>query len=118
MERKIYKGDLYYAQLDGTIGSEQSGRRPVVIVQNDIGNKYSPTVIIVPLTKRIEWKSRQPTHYYLKPFGNIKYDSMILTEQIRVIDKRRLREYLGRLSLMQIKELDKNILIALGINEK
>ena len=68
----ISRGDLFYANLDGTVGSEQSGTRPVIIVQNNIGNKYSPTVIVIPLTKNVSMKLNQPTHYLLNPFGNLK----------------------------------------------
>lgn len=117
MRRKINKGDIYYAKLDGGIGSEESGARPVIVVQNDIGNKYSPTVIIIPLTGKVEMEIKQPTHYYLKPCGRMKYQSIVLTEQIRVIDKRRLRKYWGRLNSKQISELDSHILIALGISK-
>ena len=93
MERDIYKGDIYYAKLDGnTIGSEQNGIRPVLVVQNNIGNRYSTTVIIVPLTKKSEVKLNQPTHYLLKENGNIKYDSIILKEQVISIVKKSLTE--------------------------
>lgn len=115
MERKIKKGDIYYANLSGTVGSEQSGTRPVLIVQNDIGNKYSTTVIIVPLTKKIRRKINQPTHYWIRLFGKIKFDSIILAEQIRVIDKRRLREQIGFLDYKTMQEIDKKIKIALDI---
>lgn len=91
MELKISKGDVFYAELDGAIGSEQKGNRPVIIVQNDIGNKYSPTTIIVPLTKKINNKTRIPTHLNLKSSNYIKYDSTILAEQIRTIDKSRIK---------------------------
>ena len=74
MEREIYRGEIYYARLYETVGSEQSGVRPVVIVQNNTGNRYSKTVIIVPLTKKIETNEIQPTHVIVKAFGNIKYD--------------------------------------------
>lgn len=116
MKQKISKGEIYYANLNGTIGSEQSGARPVIVAQNDIGNKHSPTVIIVPLTGKIENEIAQPTHYSLKPFGKLKYESIVLAEQIRAIDKRRLRNYWGKLSSKQIEKLDKCLSIALGIN--
>lgn len=116
VERDIYKGDIYYARLDGdTIGSEQNGIRPVLVVQNNIGNRYSTTVIIVPLTKRNEVKLNQPTHYLLKENGNIKYDSIILTEQVRAIDKKRLTEKIDYLKYDIMQEIDKMLMIALGI---
>lgn len=117
MEERIYKGDIFYANLDGTIGSEQSGTRPVIVVQNDIGNKFSTTVIIVPLTKKLRFKINQPTHYWLRPFGNIKYDSIVLTEQIRVIDKRRLKQKIGIISKEIMQEIDEKMMIALGIEK-
>ena len=117
MERKINRGDIFYANLDGIIGSEQSGIRPVIIVQNNIGNKYSPTTIIVPLTKKVKTRMYQPTHCLLYPFGNIKYDSIVLTEQIRVIDKSRLKEKIGNINNKNMKEIDNKILIALGLEK-
>lgn len=116
--RRINKGDIYYASLDGGVGSEENGARPVIVVQNDVGNEHSATVIIVPLTGRVEMEINQPTHYCLEPCGRMKYESIVLTEQIRVIDKKRLREYWGQLNSRQIEELHAYILIALGINKK
>ena len=117
MERKITRGDIFYANLDGTIGSEQSGIRPVIVVQNDVGNKYSPTTIIVPLTKKVRLKINQPTHFWINPFGNIRFDSIVLTEQIRVIDKSRLKEKIGVMNDKAMQEIDNKILIALGLKQ-
>ena len=117
MERKINRGDIFYAGLDGTVGSEQSGIRPVIVVQNDVGNKYSPTTIVVPLTKKIRLKINQPTHLWINPFGNIRYDSIVLTEQIRVIDTSRLKEKIGKMNDKTMQEIDKKILIALGLKK-
>lgn len=117
MERNITRGDIFYANLDGTIGSEQSGIRPVIVVQNDIGNKYSPTTIIVPLTKKVRLKLNQPTHFWINPFGNIRFDSIVLTEQIRVIDKSRLKEKIGVMNNKVMQEIDNKILIALGLKQ-
>lgn len=117
MERTINRGEIYYANLDGTIGSEQSGVRPVIIVQNDVGNKYSPTTIIVPLTKKVRLKINQPTHFWINPFGNIRFDSIVLTEQIRVIDKSRLKKRIGIINNKTMQEIDNKILIALGLKE-
>lgn len=117
MERNITRGDIFYANLDGTIGSEQSGIRPVIVVQNDIGNKYSPTTIIVPLTKKVRLKINQPTHFWINPFGNIRFDSIVLTEQIRVIDKSRLKEKIGVMNNKAMQEIDNKILIALGLKK-
>jgi len=117
MEIKINRGDIFYANLDGTIGSEQSGVRPVIIVQNDIGNKYSPTTIIVPLTKKVRLKVNQPTHFWINPFGNIRFDSIVLAEQIRVIDKSRLKGKIGIVNNKIMQEIDNKILIALGLKQ-
>lgn len=118
MEEKINKGDIFYANLDGAIGSEQKGNRPVVIVQNNTGNKYSPTTIIIPLTKIINRKNRLPTHLNIKKNNKIKADSTILAEQIRVIDKKRLGNKISSLSEKEIQVIDDKLKIALGINEK
>ena len=116
LEKDIYRGDIYYANLDdNAIGSEQTGIRPVLVVQNNIGNRYSATVIVVPLTKKNEIKLKQPTHYLLKENGNIKYDSIVLTEQIRAIDKQRLTEKIDYLKYDIMQEIDKKLVIALGL---
>lgn len=95
----IKRGDLFYAALDETyVGSEQTGVRPVVIIQNDIGNEYSPTVIIAPITSKVNSKSIIPTHVFIKGYKNrLKQNSLILTEQVRAIDKSRLKYYIGTL---------------------
>ena len=93
----IQRGDIYYADLSPVVGSEQGGIRPVLVIQNDIGNKYSPTVIAAAITSQIN-KAKMPTHIELaaKDYG-LNKDSVILLEQIRTIDKRRLREKIGRI---------------------
>ena len=93
----IKRGDIFYADLSPVVGSEQGGVRPVLIVQNDVGNKYSPTVIAAAITSQIN-KAKLPTHIEIsaQEYGIIK-DSVILLEQIRTIDKKRLREKIGRL---------------------
>lgn len=98
MELTIKRGDIYYAELNPVIGSEQGGTRPVLIISNDIGNKHSPTVIIAPITSRVHTKAKIPTHTLIKDFDGLDKNSIILFEQIRTIDKQRLREYLGTLS--------------------
>ena len=117
MEEKINKGDIFYANLDGALGSEQQGNRPVLIVQNDIGNKYSPTTIILPLTKIINRKHRLPTHFNINKSSKIKCDSTILAEQIRVIYKKRLGKKIGNLDKKAMQIIDNKIQIALGIIE-
>lgn len=120
MEKTINRGELYYADLEEqVIGSEQAGIRPVVIIQNNIGNYYSPTLIIAPVTSRIVTKSKLPTHVTLKDnLERLPKKSMILTEQVRVIDKLRLKRYIGALDNAELEALDKALIIALGINKK
>lgn len=114
---KIKRGDIYYADLSPVIGSEQDGVRPVVIIQNDIGNKYSPTVIVIAITSKI--KSRLPTHI---PIEGAKYgldkDSVILAEQIRTLDKTRLKEKVGSLDNLTLEKIKKAIEISFGIRGK
>lgn len=115
MENKYCRGDIYYADLKGAIGSEQSGIRPVVIVQNDIGNKHSNTVIVAPLTKKIDKRIKIPTHVIVEAFGNIIVDSTILTEQLRVLDKQRLTRKVGKLSNELLEQVDNALGISVGI---
>ena len=117
-KREIYRGEIYYARLFEAIGSEQSGNRPVVIVQNNIGNVYSPTTIVIPFTKRLDIVNPQPTHIDIKQFGNLKCDSTILAEQIRTIDKSRLGDKLGKLPPNIMKKLDIAMKIAQGIKDR
>lgn len=102
---QISKGDIYYAILNPAVGSEQSGERPVVVIQNDFGNKYSPTVIIAPLTKVLK-KRFLPTHIFISKNNYLRFNSLVLLEQTRVIDKSRLQNYLGKLSDFQIQKID------------
>lgn len=115
---EIKRGDLFYAALDETyVGSEQTGVRPVVILQNNIGNEYSPTVIVAPITSKVNSKSIIPTHVYIKGYKNrLKQNSLILTEQIRAIDKQRLRYYIGALDIGELRKVDKALIISLGID--
>ncbi len=110
----IKRGELYYADLSPIKGSEQGGVRPVLILQNDIGNKYSPTVIVAAITSRL-YKAKLPTHISLdaENYGLSK-DSIILLEQIRTIDKLRLLDRIGELNKEKMKEVDNALLISLG----
>lgn len=112
----VKRGELYYADLSPVVGSEQGGVRPVLILQNDIGNKYSPTVIVAAVTSQIN-KAKLPTHIELnaESYGLTK-DSVILLEQIRTIDKRRLKERLGQLVASKMRQVDGAMLISLGYN--
>lgn len=102
----IKKGDIYYATLNPAIGSEQKGERPVVVLQNDCGNKYSPTVIVAPLTKIIK-KEKLPTHILIHSNAFLRYNSLILLEQIRVIDKSRIISYMGSLLDYQLDKVNR-----------
>ncbi|MBQ7373381.1 MAG: type II toxin-antitoxin system PemK/MazF family toxin [Clostridia bacterium] len=114
----IKRGDLYYADLSPVVGSEQGGIRPVLVVQNDVGNKYSPTVIAAAVTSKIN-KAKLPTHIELSAvdFGLSK-DSVVLLEQIRTLDKRRLKEKIGELPLSTMQKVNTALLISLGFAEK
>lgn len=113
----ILRGDLFYADLSPVIGSEQGGVRPVVIIQNDIGNKFSPTTIVAAITS-VKNKSSMPTHVNVgKDVGGLPKDSVILLEQIRTIDKRRLREKIGRMTDSKMKEIDKALGISVYLQE-
>ena len=115
--RQVYRGEIYYAKLFGAIGSEQKGTRPVVIIQNNTGNVYSPTTMVLPFTKRLDIVNPQPTHIDVKQFGGLKCDSTILAEQIRTIDKRRLCRKIGKLAPNIMEKLDLAIKIAQGIKK-
>ncbi|MEE1351662.1 MAG: type II toxin-antitoxin system PemK/MazF family toxin [Clostridia bacterium] len=111
----VKRGDIYYADLSPVVGSEQGGIRPVLVIQNDVGNKYSPTVIAAAITSKIN-KAKMPTHIELSAneYG-LNKDSVILLEQIRTIDKRRLREKIGKLDELMMKSVDKALFISFGI---
>lgn len=115
IKSEIKKGDIYYASLNPTIGSEQKGERPVVVLQNNLANKHSPTVIIAPITTVIK-KSYLPTHIIIYKNNFLKKDSTILIEQIRVIDKSRITVYLGKLTEYQIQKIDKALINAFEID--
>ena len=111
----IKRGDIFYADLSPVVGSEQGGLRPVLIIQNDVGNKYSPTVIAAAITSRMS-KTRLPTHIdiYAARAGLAK-DSVILLEQIRTLDKRRLRERMGHLDDSVMEQVNTAIAVSFGI---
>ena len=112
---EIKRGDLYYADLSPVIGSEQGGVRPVIVIQNNIGNKYSPTIIVAAITSQIN-KAKLPTHIEISAneYGLSK-DSVILLEQIRTIDKKRIREKMDCLDNNMMLKVDNGIQISLGL---
>lgn len=109
----IKRGELYYADLSPVIGSEQGGIRPVLVVQNDVGNKYSPTVIAVAITSRMN-KAKLPTHIELDTTCGLPKDSVILAEQLRTLDKQRLKDKIGVLPPKAMEKVNNALLISLG----
>ena len=111
----IKRGQIYYADLSPVIGSEQGGVRPVLIIQNDIGNRYSPTIIAAIVTSR-KTKANIPTHCWLnKGEGGLVCESMVELEQVRTIDKKRLKQLMGQLSNERMVEVDKCLKISLEL---
>ena len=112
---EIKRGQVYYADLSPVVGSEQGGLRPVVIIQNDVGNRYSPTTIVAALTSRIG-KKHYPTSVDLLPEETgLKAESRVLCEQIRTVDKRRLRELMGTISPTRMEDIDQAIKNSFGL---
>ena len=115
MDTNVKRGDIFYADLSPVVGSEQGGTRPVLIVQNDTGNKHSPTVIAAAITSQTG-KARLPTHISLAGHDVGLYkDSVVLLEQIRTIDKRRLKERMGRLDSQSMNQVDQALSISFGL---
>lgn len=112
----VKRGDLYFADLSPVVGSEQGGIRPVLVVQNDVGNKFSPTIIVAAITSQT--KAKLPTHVELAAAdGGLSKNSVVLLEQLRTIDKRRLKEHIGTLSEKQLPTVDQALSVSLGITE-
>lgn len=112
----VKRGDIFYADLSPVVGSEQGGVRPVLIIQNDVGNKYSPTVIVAAITSQIN-KAKMPTHIELSAneYGLSK-DSVVLMEQIRTVDKKRLKEKIGHVSEELLPMIDDALKISFGVD--
>ena len=115
MDNSVKRGDIFYADLSPVVGSEQGGVRPVLIVQNDTGNRHSPTVIAAAITSQLN-KAKLPTHIEIeaRTYGLSK-DSVILLEQVRTLDKRRLREKMGRLDEQVMGQVDDAIAVSFGL---
>ena len=114
----VFRGNVYYADLNGgVVGSEQGGTRPVLIIQNDTGNRYSPTVICVAITSKID-KAKLPTHLELstKNYNFLKKDSVVLFEQVRTIDKSRLREFIGSLDEKDMEKVDEYLKVSFALD--
>ena len=111
----IQKGDLYFADLSPVMGSEQGGVRPVLVVQNDVGNKFSPTIIVAAITSRKN-KADLPTHVEIDAGGNgLSKNSIVLLEQLRTIDKKRLKERIGTIDKTRLPEVNEALSVSLGI---
>lgn len=111
----VKRGDIFYADLSPVVGSEQGGVRPVLVIQNDIGNKYSPTIIVAAITSQIN-KAKLPTHVEISaPEYGLPKDSVVLLEQVRTIDKKRLREKIGRFNDEMMAKVDECLKISLGL---
>lgn len=114
----VYRGDIFYADLEPVIGSEQGGVRPVLVIQNDIGNRHSPTVIVAAITSRIKHRS-QPTHVNLNGRQcGLHSDSTIMLEQLRTLDKQRLLGYVGSVGKAKMDEVDRALEISVGTSKK
>ena len=112
----VKKGDLYFADLSPVVGSEQGGVRPVLVVQNDVGNRYSPTIIVAAVTSQTG-KSKLPTHVELAATqGGLSKNSVVLLEQVRTIDKKRLREHMGHLDEDMMNKVDDAIAVSFGLH--
>lgn len=112
----VKRGDIYYADLSPVVGSEQGGIRPVLIIQNDIGNKYSPTVIAAAITSQKD-KTKLPTHIQVNGSGcGLAKDSIVLLEQVRTIDKQRLKEKMGTLDVISMNRVNKALSVSFGLN--
>ena len=111
----VKRGDIFYADLSPVVGSEQGGIRPVLIVQNDVGNKFSPTVIAAAITSQ-RFKTNLPTHIRVNADGSgLARDSIILLEQVRTLDKKRLKEKMGNLDRTDMTRVDRALSVSLGI---
>lgn len=110
------RGDIYYVDLNPVIGSEQGGSRPVVVIQNNSGNRHAPTLIVAMITSKTSKNGQLPTHYLLKENPALDEPSVVLLEQLRTIDKRRVREYLGRTSKREMLAIDKALVKSLSLN--
>lgn len=117
MISEVKRGEVYYADLSPVVGSEQGGVRPILIVQNNVGNKFSPTIIAAAITSQIN-KARIPTHIEIKASEvGLPKDSVVLLEQLRTLDKRRLKDRIGELTSEKMKKVDNALLISLGFGE-
>lgn len=116
--RKIKRGEIYLADLDPCTGSEQGSTRPVLIIQNNRGNKHSPTTIVACISAKLVEKANLPTHYIISETTGVKTKSLVMLEQIRSIDKSRLQKYIGKVPDSAMYRINQKITISLGLNQK
>ena len=109
------RGEIYFADLDPHYGSEQGGKRPVIVIQNNTGNKFALTVIVAAVTSKVSKKPNQPTHVLIEQNPAFSRPSVVLLEQIRTLDKRRLREKMGRLDPELMEKVDSAIAVSFGL---
>ncbi|WP_270565021.1 type II toxin-antitoxin system PemK/MazF family toxin [Faecalibacterium prausnitzii] len=114
---KYLRGDIYYADMEPHIGSEQGGTRPVVVLQNDIGNRYAPTLIVATVTSRTEKKRYQPTHVLIAHNTAFEKPSVVQLEQNFTIDKSRIQRFLGRITQNEMQEIEKGVVSSLALAE-
>ncbi|HHX04250.1 MAG TPA: type II toxin-antitoxin system PemK/MazF family toxin [Tissierellia bacterium] len=115
---RVQRGDIFFANLDPGVGSEQQGRRPVLVLQNNVGNKFSPTIIVAPITSYVQ-KNRLPTHVLItEEISGLDRDSIVLLEQIRTIDKKRLLGKIGELSKVALMRIEQAAQVSLGLKKE
>lgn len=112
-----HRGDIYLVDLGTNIGSEQGGCRPVLLVQNDIGNHFGPTLIVAPVSSRYWKKPKQPTHTLIEGIQNLSSPSVVLAEQLLTIDKVRVMKYLGKVPEDQMQNVNKAVMVSLGLEQ-
>ena len=115
MEKTILRGELYYADLNPVIGSEQGGIRPIIVIQNNVGNRHSPTIIVAAITSKSLTKTPLPTHHLLRNASGLEQESIVLLEQIRTIDKQRLKDYVGELDRFDMQQVDRALAVSVGL---
>lgn len=117
-ENWIYRrGDIYLVDLGTNVGSEQGGCRPVLLLQNDVGNHFAPTLIVAPISSRYWKKLKQPTHSLIEGIQNLTSPSVVLAEQIITIDKKRVMKYLGKVPEKQMQGIDRAVMVSLGLEQ-
>lgn len=115
MEQKIKRGDMYYADLSPVVGSEQGGVRPILVVQNNAGNRFSPTLIVAAITSKADSKAKLPTHIPLHATHGLGRDSLVLLEQVRTIDRKRIQEYIGTLDEDNMERVNHALAVSFGL---